>query len=381
MNNHFKCRGSARMKTVENGMWFTVDSSPPHNYRHKNTVVRSYLQAEGLYRLPLRIDMTVSLDAPSLCVMLGDTGRIHFCSAWDDNRRIEDIAGPPMEGKGLFFANQMPLNTPTQITIIYNLKSMQVLINGEQRYYSVKERYMKSRDFSALNAAGFTLKLSCLKRTEVVVHSFKIAQGKKEFEVNPQENMPEPVLCNVALRPGDKPNYDNILAALGGKPTFEAVTANLPDEIRTKVMEVDGFLRSYKPLKFKRTLEKNGNKVSYVASEAGVSYAVYLSRDLLTHSLQWYILTNSRENWGKRVANGLEPTLEKLAEEDEAFAERIFSYLRDCTGCYGAGCGGRSPYTYRNRTRQSCHGKIEFKMSVSEFDDAMRLIKAIHNEI
>lgn len=112
-----------------------------------------------------------------------------------------------------------------------------------------------------------------------------------------------------------------------------------------------------------------------------MSYAVYLSRDLLTHSLQWYILTNSRENWGKRVANGLEPTLEKLAEEDEAFAERIFSYLRDCTGCYGAGCGGRSPYTYRNRTRQSCHGKIEFKMSVSEFDDAMRLIKAIHNEI
>ena len=189
--------------------------------------------------------------------------------------------------------------------------------------------------------------------------------------------MPEPIMSNIVLPPGQKPTYENIVSALNGKPTFDAMIANLPGDIRARVTEIDGYLRSYKPIKFKRTLEKNGNKISYIASEAGVSYAIYLSRDLLTHSLQWYILTNSRENWGKRVANNLEATLERLAAEDPAFAVRIFSYLRDCTGCYGPGCGARSPYTFQNKTTQSCHGKIEFKMSVSEFDDVLRLVQAI----
>lgn len=250
--NHinFECKGSTLMKTMDNGLWFTVTSSPPHNFRHKNAVVRSYLEAESLYRLPLRIDMTVSLDAPGFCVLLGDSGRIHFCSTWNDNRRIEDIAGPPMDGKSMFFANQMPLNTPIEITIIYNLKSMQVLINGEQRYYSVKERYMKSSAFPELNAAGFPLRLSCNKRTEVVVHSFVVTESGTDFEIITQEFMPGPVMCNIALRPGDKPNYENIVTALGGKPAFDAMIAGLPDDIRAKVIEIDGYLRSYKPLKF-----------------------------------------------------------------------------------------------------------------------------------
>ena len=100
---------------------------------------------------------------------------------WDDSRRIEDIAGPPAEGKGMYFANQIPLNTPVDITIIYNLKSMQILVNGEQRYYSVKERYMKSPTFPEINAAGFPLRLTCLKRTEVMIHSFAVAESETDF--------------------------------------------------------------------------------------------------------------------------------------------------------------------------------------------------------
>lgn len=360
----FKCKGSSRRERRGNGLWFTVDTAPPQNYCCRNATVHSYLEAEGSYRFPLRIDMTVSVDAPSFCVLFGDTGRINFCSMWDDNRRIADISEPPVEGKPRFFANQMPLNMPTEITIICNLKSMQVLINGEQRYYSAKEKYMKSQTFPELNAAGFPLRLSCLKRTGVTVHSFTVTGSETDFEIEKQEVMPEPVLRNISLLSGEK-------------PTFDAMIAGLPDEIRGKVMEMDGFLRSYKPMKFRRTLEKNGNKISYVASEAGVSYAIYLSQDMLTHSLQWYILTNSRENWGKRVANDFIATLEKLAVVDGAFADRIFSYLCDCSGCYGPSCGGRSPYTFLGMTKQTCHGKIGFKMAVSEFDDVMRLIRAI----
>lgn len=364
----FKRIGSAEMERLESGLWFTVGKAPPQNYRCRNATVHSYLEAEGSYRFPLRIDMTVSVDAPSFCVLFGDTGRINFCSTWDDNRQIADISEPPVEGKPRFFANQMELNTPTDISIICNLKSMQVLINGEQRYYSVKEKYMKSSDFPELNAAGFPLRLSCLKRTGVTMYSFTVTESETDFEIVKQEVMPEPVVHNIPLLSGEK-------------PTFDAMIAGLPKEIRGKVMEMDGFLRSYKPMKFRRTLEKNGNKISYVASEAGVSYAIYLSRDMLTHSLQWYILTNSRENWGKRVANDFIATLEKLAVVDGAFADRIFSYLHDCVGCYGPGCGGRSPYTFHGITKQTCHGKIGFKMAVSEFDDVMRLVRAILADI
>lgn len=350
----FKCIGSAKMERLESGLWFTVGKAPPQNYRCRNATVHSYLEAEGSYRLPLRIDMTVSVDAPSFCVLFGDTGRINFCSAWDDNRRIADISEPPVEGKPRFFANQMELNTPTDISIICNLKSMQILINDEQRYYSVKEKYMKSSDFPELNAAGFPLRLSCLKRTEVTVHSFTVTGSETDFEIEKQEDMPEPVLHNIPLLSGEK-------------PTFDTMIAGLPKEICGKVMEMDGFLRSYKPMKFRRTLEKNGNKIYYNASKTGVSYTIYLSRDLLTHTL--------------RIPNGFESVLLRLSANDAAFVERVFFYLHDCAGCYGPDCGARLSYTFYGSTKQTCNGKIEFKMAVSEFDDVIRLIRAIPADI
>lgn len=339
------------MKTCESGcLWFTVETTPPQNYRCRNTAVHSYLEAEGGYRFPLRIDMTVSLDAPGFCVLFGDTGRINFCSTWDDNRRIADISEPPVEGKPRFFANQMPLNTSTDISVICNRKSMQILINGEQRYHSTKEKYMKSPAFPELNDAGFPLRLSCLKRTGVTVHSCTVTESETDFEIVKQEYMPEPVLRNIPLFPGEK-------------PAFDAMIAWLPEEIRMKVIEMDGFLLSYKPIKFRRTLEKNGNKIYYNASTTGASYTIYLSRDMLTHTL--------------RIPTGFEAMLDRLSVEDAVFAQRIFSYLRDCSGCYGPGCGARTPYTFYGKLRQACHGKIEFKMAASEFDDVMRLIRAI----
>lgn len=376
----FTPHGHVQMKETDGGTWFTTTYAQPFNFGHKSAVVRSYLEAEGLYRLPLRIDATISLTAPGLCVLLGERGKIDFCSTWDGNQRIVDIVDPPAKFTFNGFANQMPLNAPVKITIIYNLKSMQILIDGEQRYYSVKERYMKYPAFSDLNAAGFSLRLACHKRTEVLIHSFDVAQSEADFTIEPQTGMPDPIITNIPLRPGDKPSYENIVAALGHKPTFDSMIACLPGDIRAKVVEVDAYLRAYKPLKFKRTLEKNGNKITYVASEAGVSYAIYLSRNMLTHSIQWYILTNSRENWGKRIANDLVRTLERLAEKDEAFADRMYAYLRDCVGCYGPDCGARSPYTYKGKKKQTCHGKIEFQMTLSEFDDALRFIGAIECE-
>ena len=332
-------------------------------------------KADGLLRLPLRIDLKVTLDAPGFCLMLGDNGRISFCTDWDSGKRISDLAEPSRKIVSPF-ANHFPLNAPTHITIIYNLKSMQILINGEQRYYSTKEKYMKSALFPELNAAGFTLRLTGDKRTDVMLHSIEVTESDIDFKIAQQEHMPDPIASNIPVPAGVKPSYENIVATLGRKPTFEDVIAGLPVDIRAKVIEVDTFLRSYKPLKFRRTIERNGNKISYVAADEGFSYHIRPSRDLLTHDFCWYILTNSRENWGKRKGNRLVETLDKLSADDPAFAARIFSYSRDCLGCFPK-CACQTLYTFEGKKRLTCHGSFRFKASLSEFDDVMQFIKAI----
>jgi len=370
----FSSKGDMVIERTQNGLRFMAMTSTPYHCYNKNKFIRSYLQAKSIYRLPMRIDMTVTLDAPYFSVMLGDSGEIHFCSLWDDNRRIKDIIEP--QDKPRFFANQMPLNTPTDIAIIYNKKSMQILINGEQRFYSIKEKYMKSALFPKLNAAGFKLRLTSGKRTEVLLHSFAVTESKNDFEIIKQDYMPVPITSNIPLPLGVKSSYENIIAALGCKPTFENIIAGLPANIRAKVIEVDSFLRSYKPLKFQRICERIGNKITYVSSKEGFSYSIRPSRDLLTHDFCWYILTNSPENWGMRKNDRLIETLKKLADEDSDFAVRIFSYTKDCVARNPDGVC-HTPYKFGGKARLACHGKFEFKMKISEFDDVMRFICAI----
>jgi len=354
----FISKGDVNVCQTPDYLKFAVASSIPSHFHKEGAVCRHYLEAEGVYRLPLRIDMTVSLDAPVFHVMLGG-GRISFASTWDYNRRIEDIAEPHY--KPLFFPDHFPLNARTQISIIYNIKAMQILINGEQRYYSTREKYMKAAIFNELNAAGFLLRLSARKRTEVTIYQIKVTESETDFDIKKQDFMPEPITRNIDLRKGEK-------------PAFEAVIGGLPDEIRSKVVETDSFLRSYKPIKFRRTLEKNGNKITYLASAAGVSYMVMPSRDVMGHSFGSYIQWNVKESLGKHDATPLTDALNRLAEADPDFVARILSYRSDCTGC-SPKCICRVDYKVQGKTVSACHGKFEFKMASSEFDDVMHIIK------
>ena len=84
-----------------------------------------YVKAPDRYRLPLRLDMNVKIDAPALFVMLGE-GSVGF-----GNRRgrVDDICGPH-SGKNVFFNSRIPINEFIDITLIYDLKEMQILVNG-----------------------------------------------------------------------------------------------------------------------------------------------------------------------------------------------------------------------------------------------------------
>lgn len=56
------------------------------------------------------------------------------------------------------------------------------------------------------------------------------------------------------------------------KPKFDTSISFLPIDIQKKIMETDEFLLSLNPLKFRRQIEKNGNKITYLASKYNFSY-------------------------------------------------------------------------------------------------------------
>ena len=354
-----KLNGHALAQMRDGSLCMTVTRANPLNHCKPGIRCVHYAQVPGRYRLPLRIDVTAKIDVPSLYVMLGE-GHANF-GVHSDNRRLDDICEP--QNKINYFNSRIPMNEFVHITLIYDLKEMQILIDGEERYYSKREKYMKSPMFGGMNDDGFPLKISCAKRTNLEIRSIHVTEYDDTAGIihilDPKEDKPVP--------PTEK-------------PTFESCLSGLPDALRAAVIDMDSWLRSLRPIKFKRQIDKNGEKISYVASEQGFSYAIHPSGSVLYHTLQWYILTQGKpETWGRK-ADRMEDTLHHLAQSDPAFALRMFHNLQECVGGYGPGCLAKTPYTFAGEKVIACHGKMFFTMNLSEFEDVKRFISAV-NEI
>lgn len=320
-------------------------------YNIRRDKINSFTTIPGQYKLPMRIDMSISIDMPTMLLFVGD-GHISFGSPWMENRNIEDIAMP--KGKPKVFDNHIEFNEFVDISVIYNLKEMQILINGEERYYSTKERYMKSDSFRKRNKAGFDLGITCTKRADLQIRSIVITEHEDEFPL-------------VHIKKSDiTPISNEILQTQ--KPTFESCIEELPPEIHSEIIKTDTFLKSLQNMKFKRMIEKHGNKITYVESNRGVSYAMYLSKNLMHHSVQYYIITNGKpETWGRKD-NPLEEVLKEIGKTKPELADRIFYNLNECIGC-GEHCMVKTPYSYQSQKKITCHGKIFFKMCLSDFQD------------
>lgn len=78
-------------------------------------------------------------------------------------------------------------------------------------------------------------------------------------------------------------------------------------------------------------------------------------------------------------ADNMENTLNCLSKTDPDFARRMFNYLYKCAGGYGSGCLGKTPYIFGDKKVISCHGKLNFNMNLSEFDDVKRFIGAVND--
>ncbi len=327
-------------------------------YNIRRDKITSYLLLPGMYRLPMRIDMRICMDAPEMLLLIGD-GHISIGSPWMENRRIEDIASAA--GKPKLYDNSIPFGEFVDISIIYNLREMQICIGAQERYYSTRERYMKSECFAQRNELGFGIGLTCTKRADASVRSITIAEHEDALPCVHDKN---------------RANLSQACVPPGQKPTFASCIEGLPPNIKDEILRTDDFLKSLPRLKFKRTVEKHGNKITYVESARGISYALYLSGSLMHHSLQWYIVTNGKPEMWHRKSNPMEDVLDTIAKSSPALAGRIFRNLNECIGCR-QNCLAKTPYAFRAQKKTTCHGQVFFKMSIPEFQDVRDFFSAL----
>jgi len=349
--------GKVITETRDNTFLMTVAHTNPLNHCKPGIRCVHYAEVPGRFRLPLRIDITVKIDAPSFFVMFGN-GHANF-GVHSDNRRLDDICEP--QNKINHLNSRIPMNEFTHITLIYDLKEMQILINNGERYYSKREKYMKSTLFKAMNEEGFPLKISCAKRTNAEIQSIRIIE-----------------YCDTAGIEHTLDPEDDKFVPPSEKPDFKSSLSKLSDTLRAAVVDIDEWLRLLRPMKFKRQIGKYGEKITYVASEQGFSYAVHIAGNVLYHTLQWYLLTQGKpETWGRK-ADRMEDTLNYTAKTDPAFAQRMFNNLYECVGGYSSGCLAKTPYIFAGQKVVACHGKMFFNMNLSEFEDVKRFIEAVN---
>jgi hypothetical protein len=326
-------------------------------YNIRRDLIHSYMAVPGLFCLPMQIDLSFTLDSPEALLLVGN-GHISFGSPWMENRRIEDIAQPTGKPRG--YDNSLPLGKRVNIRVNYNLNAMQILIDGEVRYHSNKEPYWKSAYFAEQNARGFTVAITATKRACLTLHALSIAQSVEPIPM---------AAYDAPAPPAAAPSTE--------KPTFESCIRPLSDEVQAEIMRTVDTLKSLPHLKFKRVIEKHGNKITYVESKLGISYALYLSGKTMHHSFQWYLIANGAPETWHRKANLMEAVLDEIAKTNPALADRVFYNLNECIGCRGT-CLARTPYAYQGKEKQTCHGHVFLKMTACDFADVRAFFMALN---
>ena len=156
----------------------------------------------------------------------------------------------------------------------------------------------------------------------------------------------------------------------GVKSRFDEFMSTLPEEFRNEIIETDSFLKSLRPLKFKRSIDKFGNKITYVASDFGVSYAFRVASDQHSHELNWYIVYNGKPETWHRKADYMEEILIEISKSNLQLAERIFSSLLECNDCHGEKCLAKTLYAFNGNKKLTCHGRVTLGICRDDFNDA-----------
>lgn len=321
----------------------------------------AYIELPDKFRLPFRIDMTAKIDSPALILMIGN-GYINLNTGGMDNRRMTSIIGGETKPNIHKFDNTVPLNEYFDISVIYGRKAMQLIINGEERYFNKKDIYMKSLSIDADFSDGFGFRLACRKRTEAYIKSLAITEydSEPDFPELPKKDF----IYSPTLTPTER-------------PTLEECVKDLSPELKECVFSMD---RYFKELKFRQKIEGGypESRITYIIPKV-VSYQIKISHHLMTHRttamLGFYI-----NNSGERTDEFNVRFLSKLEETEPDLAGEIFfrMYELHCSSCRGNhSCNHYNPTEYKGRKKNNCQHIVQFKMIPSDFDDVKKVLNAI----
>lgn len=346
---------------VEQGIKVTSSITINEHFDRFTDPIKHYIFYPQKYKLPMKVDFTVNIDSPTLYFLLGK-GHISFNSYWSDNRRISDIAAPDL--KPINFNNEMPVNEDVNLSILYGINFMQIMINGEERYYTEKSSYMKRSLIKDVMESGLELRLMCSKRTQMIIKKVSVTEYEiEEAFVNPHNVSEPPILC-----------LDRTV-----KSDLETCVSYLSKKLQDKVLEVDKYLLSNKKLGIKRKIEGSYKacKITYLSNN-GFSYILLINKNIMQHYFWWYIVSNYKyENkYGGRKNDLTKQTLMRMKEKYPQLAKMLFDLYISCYGCYPE-CAARTLYDFEGTKKLTCHGKMLFKMVIEDFDYVIEMMKVI----
>ena len=327
------------------------------------------------YIMPFRIDLTVNLDAVGLYLIVG-RGIIPFKAGWQGRAIIDLVDGIPKPYTNMkMFDASFPLNEDTEISILYDYQFMMIQINGEPRYLSKKERYMKSPQFQEANEEGFVVKVAVEKHINATIRALSVTEytGDEMIPLRNEAKEAEEITQKIPAS-ADK-----------GKETFEECIAMLPEAVQREIMQTNDHLLGMKKLKVRRSIEgtHKGCRISYNAPLFGFGYILTVSDDWASHFF-WFSMhfNNKYGEFGARKCDYTEAMFRKLHEASPETAARIFDSYGDCGYCAYEGRGKcRTVYEYDGVKKATCHGKIEMNMKPQTFADMRMLFDALYEAV
>ena len=316
------------------------------------------------FRLPLKINMTLNMPLPGLHLLLGE-GHISF-GTMADNRSLSDIAESDKK-RPKHFNNRISLAEDNEITILYGLKFMQIIVNDETRYFSKKEKYMRSKLFADMNEAGFELSISTDKFAEATL---------KKMTVEEYDTEPDTVPINNEI------TSTNFNISKGVKASFEECISLLAPMLQEEIIKTDRFLMKQNELKIKRKIEGDhlGCKITYISNVHGFSYSLRIHENLMSHYFWWYMVANHKfdDKFMGRKNDLTDLTLKNIYELLPDIAERLVDYYAKCDGCKQT-CSVKTVYELNNKKFLSCHGQMQMNMNLQTFSDFKFMIDLLKN--
>lgn len=157
--------------------------------------------------------------------------------------------------------------------------------------------------------------------------------------------------------------------------SFQNMLSVTPTELQNEITEMDKFLKSLRPLKFKRTVDKR--KINYVSPVYGVSYAILPLSSESSQHFGWYYLYDKENKKWYRKTDYFEATIAEIAKTAPQTAKHIFNAINECTTCKGSPCSAIS-YMYDGNQKLSCYGRIVLGVYQSDFNHAQEFFRQLN---